>query len=131
MSQFNDFDVMVSEMMAEFGFRATYKHIVTVPNDATGKVDKVITTTPVNCIRQELSRALNGQGTKPGTMIQEGDIILYVQPTEKADSSAFPLVVDQTADKIVIGSDTYSIVTVKLMSSSPFDNVAYEMYVRK
>ena len=131
MGRFSEYDQLVSEMMAQFGFQATYKHIVTVPNDATGKVDKVTTSIAINCIRQELSRSLNGQGTKPGTMIQEGDIILYVQPTEKADSSALPLVVDQTADKIVIGSDTYSIVTVKLMSSSPFDNVAYEMYVRK
>ena len=131
MGRFNDFDALVSDMIQEFGFIATYQHITVVPNDATGGVSTTTVNIPINCIRQELNRPLNGQGTKGGTMIQDGDVMLYVQPVEKADSTLQSLVVDQTADRIVIGNDTWNIVTVKLLTTDPTDIVAYEMYIRK
>ena len=103
MARFSDFDMMVAEFMVEFGFstklvRTTYS----VPDDTDGTVANITTEIPIRAIRSELFRPLNGSGTKAGTAIQEGDLILYVQPTDKADALADALVVDASSDKVLI-----------------------------
>lgn len=134
MSRFSDFDQMVAEMMVEFGFQALYQRTLPgVPNDATGGVDSPEPLSiPINCIRSELFRPLNGSGTNSGSSIQEGDLILYVQPTEKADEFADALVVNAASDSVVFpDGSTWAIVTSKLHASDPSDAILYELYIRK
>lgn len=132
MNRFSDFDMMVAEFMAEFGFTATYlRTLSSVPNDATGGVDVTTSEIQINAIRSELFRPLNGSGTKPNTAIQEGDLILYVQPTEKADEFSDRLIVDPSSDKVIINGETWAVVTCKAHAPDPSDVILYELYIRK
>lgn len=133
MSRFSDFDALVTYFMAEFGFTALYqKTLTSVPNDATGGVDVSTQEIQINCIRSELFRPLNGSGTNTGSSIQEGDLILYVQPTEKADEFADALVVNAASDSVVFpDGSTWAIVTSKLHATDPSDAILYELYIRK
>jgi hypothetical protein len=132
MGRFSDFDAMVAEFMGEFGFTATYvKTLSSIPNDATGGVDTTSQSITINAIRAELFRPLNGSGTKANSLIQEGDLILYVQPTDKADEFADALVVNAATDSVIIAGETWAIVTSKLHATDPSDPILYELYVRK
>lgn len=132
MGRFSDFDMMVAEFMSEFGFSTKLLRTThSVPNDADGTISNITTEIPIRAIRSELFRPLNGSGTKAGTAIQEGDLILYVQPTEKADSLADALVVNATSDKILINGVAWNIVTSKLHAPDPSDAILYELYIRK
>jgi hypothetical protein len=132
MGRFSDFDQLVAEFMQEFGFQATYTRTLTsIPNDATGGVDTTTQSIPINCIRSELFRPLNGSGTKANSLIQEGDLILYVQPTDKADEFADALVVNAATDSVIIAGETWAIVTSKLHAPDPSDAILYELYIRK
>jgi hypothetical protein len=131
MNQFDSFHRLVANLMARWGFDATYQRITSVPNDATGGVDETVLSTPIRCIRQEQYRPLTGIGTNPNTMIEEGDLILYVQPTERADEFAEVLVIDPKDDNIVIDGETWNIVTVKKHATTPTDTLLYELYIRK
>jgi hypothetical protein len=131
MSRFDQFDRLVANAMQRWGFTALYQKITTVPNDATGGVDETIIAIPIRCIRQEQLRPLFGTGTNTGTDIQNGDLILYVQPTEKADKFADALVIDPTDDNVVIQGVTWNIVTSKLHGTDPSDPILYELYIRK
>jgi hypothetical protein len=132
MDRFSDFDQLVAEFMREWGFTATYlRTLSSVPNDATGGVDVSTQEIQVSAIRSELFRPLNGSGTKPNTAIQEGDLILYVQPTEKADEFAEALVIDPSADKVIVNGETWAVVTCKAHAPDPSDVILYELYIRK
>jgi hypothetical protein len=132
MSKYSEFDLVVSEFMREWGFTAQYiKVLSSVPNDTTGGVDVVTDTIPINAIRSELFRPLTGTGTVAQTTIQDGDLILYVQPTEKADEFATALVIDPSADSVIIAGVTWNIVTVKTHAPDPSDVILYELYIRK
>lgn len=131
MSEFDDFHALVNDFMVEWGFPALYQKISSVPNDATGGVDETVISIPIRCIRQEQYRPLTGIGTNPNTIIQEGDLILYVQPTEQADEFAETLVIDPTDDNILIENETWNIVTVKKHATTPTDTLLYELYIRK
>lgn len=133
MGRFSDFDACVADFMREMGFTANYiRTLSTVPNDDTGTVDVITQNIPINAIRAELFRPLNGSsGTKPQTLIQEGDLILYVQPTEKADQFAEALVMGASSDKVIMQGETWSVVTVKMHAPDPSDVLLYELYIRK
>ena len=131
MSQFDDFHALVNEFMTEWGFAATYQKISSVPNDATGGVDETVVAIPIRCIRQEQYRPGTGVGTNPNTMIQEGDLILYVQPTEQVDKFAEALIIDPTDDNVLIKGETWNIVTSKLHATDPSAPILYELYIRK
>lgn len=129
--RFSDFDQLVAEFMSEYGFQALYQKTSSTPNDATGGVESTQVLIPINAIRAELFRPLNGTGTNSGSAIQEGDLILYVQPTEKADEFADALVVNAASDSVVINGETWAIVTSKLHATDPSDAILYELYIRK
>jgi hypothetical protein len=131
MSQYDSFDRLVANFMGRWGFNAQYQRITNVPNDATGGVDETVTIVPIRCIRQEQLRPLFGIGTNTGTDIQNGDLILYVQPTERADKFAAALTIEPTDDNIVIQSVTWNIVTVKMHGTDPSYPILYELYIRK
>ena len=131
MSQFDDFHAIVAEFMSEWGFTAQYQSITAVPNDAKGGVDETVTVIPIRCIRQEQTRPLFGLGTNTGTIIQEGDLILYVQPTERANQFAAALDIDPNDDNIVIQGVVWNIVTSKMHGTDPSVPILYELYIRK
>ena len=132
MSRFSDFDQCVAEFMSEWGFTAIYQRTTySVPDDTDGTVSNIVTQIPIRAIRSELFRPLNGSGTKANSLIQEGDLILYVQPTEKADEFAEKLEIDASADKVVISGVEWNIVTCKTHAPDPTDVILYELYIRK
>ena len=132
MGRFSDYDRMVAEFMRELGFTAIYrKTLEAISNDATGGVSLTTQDIEISCIRAELTRPLNGIGTNSGSSIQEGDLVLYVQPTEKADEFADALVVNAASDSVVISGETWAIVTAKLHATDPSDAILYELYIRK
>ena len=132
MGAFSDFDQMVAEFFSEWGFTAIYQRTTySIPDDSDGTVANIITQVPIRAIRSELFRPLNGSGTKANSLIQEGDLILYVQPTEKADVLAEKLEVDASADKVVMSGVEWDIVTCKAHAPDPADVILYELYIRK
>lgn len=132
MGVFSDFDQVVSEFMQEWGFTAIYqKTTYSAPDDTDGTVANIISQIPIRAIRSELFRPLNGSGTMPQTAIQEGDLILYVQPTEKTNVLAEKLEVNSSADTVVIAGVSWNIVTVKTHAPDPSDVILYELYIRK
>jgi hypothetical protein len=118
--------------MREWGFTAIYQRTTySVPDDSDGTVANIVTPIPIRAIRSELFRPLNGSGTHPQTAIQEGDLILYVQPTEKADVLAEKLEINPSADTVDIAGVSWNIVTVKAHAPDPSDVILYELYIRK
>lgn len=129
---FDDFDRLVSEFMSDFGFYATYRRMVSsTPNDTTGSVDVITEDIEIQAIRMELIRPIEGSGSKTSTQIQDGDLTLYVRPTEKTDEFADALVIDPSADRVIINNVTWKIVTVKEYNPSASDCILYELYIRK
>lgn len=132
MADFSDFDNMLAEFFADFGFTATYlSTVVGTPDYTTGEIPSTVTEIPVQAIKMDLPRPTNGVGTNAGSLIQEGDQILYVRPTEKTLPLSPVLVVDPTSDRVRINGVEWKIVTLKLHSPNATDNVLYELYVRK
>ena len=132
MSRFDDFHNDVREFMRDFGFLATYVHTVSsTPNDATGEVDDVTESIEIEAIKMELVRPVEGSGSKSGTLIQDGDQMLYVRPTEQVDKLAQALSVNPSADHIVINNKPWRIVTWKEYNPSASECIMYEFYIRK
>lgn len=132
MSNFSDFDRVVAEMMQDFGFLATYVRTVSsTPNDVTGGVTNITEEIEVQAIKMELIRPTEGTGTKAGSLIQDGDQILYIRPTEKTDVFADALVINPAADHLLINDTAWNIVTVKEYNPSASDVILYELYIRK
>lgn len=132
MSNFQDFHNMVSEFMTEWGFTATFIHTAsTTPNDLTGRATSEVVEIPVQAIRMELIRPMEGSGNKTGTLIQDGDLVMYVRPTEQVDKFAEALSVKTSTDRFKIKGVTWKVVTVKQYDPSASDCVLYEFYIRK
>lgn len=130
---FDDFDRMISDFICEFGFSATYVRMVSsTPNDTTGSITVVTEDIPIEAIKMELVRPMNASNaTKAGTLIQDGDQILYVRPTEKTDEFADALVINSSSDKVIINDVTWTIVTSKEYNPSASDCILYELYIRR
>lgn len=132
MGQFADFDRVVMEFMNEMGFTATFVHQVSsTPNNTTNTPTVVTESTPVQAIRMELIRPTEGSGTKTATTIQDGDLTLFVRPTEKTNALASPLSIKPSTDKFIINGVTWKVVTVKEHNPSSSDCILYEFYIRK
>lgn len=129
---FGDFDGVVQEFMDDFGFTATYiKGGEGTYNTATG--ENVVTNEeiPVRAILMDRTLQSNGLGTQLGSLIQAGDKQLYIQPTQKTDTSATAIVVNAAADRVRIGSVTYDIVTSKEINTTADDQILIELYIRR
>lgn len=128
MQDFSDFHEMVREMMKDFGTQGTLVSRTGGDYDpATGEVSVSDTETSITCILMDMTLQSNGSGTKDKTLIQDGDKVLYVEPSPNVQS------IDSTSDKVVVGGITYDIVTMKMIdptatNSSP---LLYELYLRK
>jgi len=132
MGRFDDFDSMVAEFFIEFGFSATFVHsLAPVHNDTNGTVTTPTLSIPVEAIRMELIRPVEGSGSRTGTLIQDGDLQLFVRPTEKSDYFAEALQVSPNTDSFVINGKSWKIVTCKEYNPSADDCILYEFYIRK
>jgi hypothetical protein len=133
MSLFSDFDRMISEFIVEFGFTTTYQHRTTDSiNDTTNKITPTYEDIEIEAIKMELVRPPEGsQGSKSGTLIQDGDQMLYVRPTEKSDVFADALSVNPTSDRIKINGVMWKIISCKSYDPSASDCILYELYIRK
>lgn len=133
MSRYDDFDRMVSEFMSDFGFLATYEAKTSESvNDTTNKIIPVFEDIEIEAIKMELVRPPEGsQGSKSGTLIQDGDQMLYVRPTEKSDIFADAMTVNPTSDRIKINGILWKIISCKSYDPSASDCILYELYIRK
>jgi hypothetical protein len=123
-------DSVVSEMMAEFGFFATYVQRVNGGYDtATGENTIIATEIPIRAILMDLTLRANGLGDIPGTLIQEGDKELYVQPPNKNIYQA--ITVNPASDVVKINGTEYKIVTMKEINTTGSDATLYCLYIRK
>jgi hypothetical protein len=132
MSRFQDFDNMVGEFFVEFGFSTTYISVGSpVANDSNGTVSTTDTEFSIQAIKMELPRPTNGVTTNSNSQIEEGDQILYIRPTEKADEFDSAIAAKPTGDYVIINNSRWKVVAVKEYNPSAEDNILYEMYIRK
>lgn len=130
--KFDDFDRVMYQMIQDFGFLATYKKCTPgVADDAAGTISDTFEDVEIEAIKTELLRPNNGLGSKIGSLIQEGDQILYIRPTEKTSVFADPLYVNPALDKVMIGNTLWKIVTMKEHNTTNEDCILYELYIRK
>ena len=126
------FDEMISLFFQEDGFTATFIHNSDpVVDDSDGTVTTPTESIEVEAIRMELIRPIEGSGSKTGTLIQDGDLQLFVRPREKSDIFADALEINTSSDSFVINGKSWKIVTVKEYNPSASDCVLYEFYIRK
>lgn len=132
MPSLDDFDQVVLDMMVDFGGTATYvKQDAYSFDPVTGLNSILKNEITVKAIMMDISANSGGIGNKSNTLIQEGDKIIYIRPPEKVDSTATPLNIDPSQDKIVFGNITYNIVTVKDINPSSDNLILHEVYVRR
>lgn len=138
MSDFSDFRAAVSGLMDDFGTTATYiAQIDTGEYDpATGQVSVTVGEYSVRAIMTDMTLRSNGQTVKSGTLIQEGDKLVFVEPTTELLPVLYPsgaIEADPTDDKIKVGSITYKVVSVKVVDPAATGTapIVWELYVRR
>lgn len=138
MQDFSDFAGLVSSMMDEFGGNATFITQIDTGeyNPATGTNTVVTSEIPIRAILMDLTLQSNGQGTKDKTLIQDGDKVLYVRPTDYLLPILMPdgvLVVDSADDRVIVGGIKYKVVTMKAIdpTASELQPLLYELYIRR
>lgn len=127
-----DFDQVVAEFMKDFGFTATYTHIVSsLPNDVTNTIVTVKEDILIEAIKMELIRPQEGAGNKSGTLIEQAELMLYVRPAEKADIFAAALSIRTSSDYLTINNAQWRIVTSKEYNPTASNCILYELYIKK
>jgi hypothetical protein len=138
MQDFSDFIGLVNDMMDEFGTVGTL--VVNLEGDgydpATGTTNSVTADIPIKCIIMDLTLQSNGAGTRDKTLIQDGDKVLYVRPSDELLPILMPdgiLAVDSSDDKVVVGGHTYDVVTTKVLdpTASGTKPIMFELYIRR
>lgn len=138
MRDYSDFAAGIDSMMADFGTNAfLVTQLDTGEYDAEAGVKPVVTSQiPIRGIIMDLTLQSNGLGTKVRTMIQAGDKVFYVKPTDYLLPILMPdgvLAVDSTDDRVVIGKATYKVVTMKIMDpdASGTAPILFELYLKR
>lgn len=130
----DDFHRMVAEFMREDGFDALFiKQLPGIPNDDNGTFTAEVAEVPIRAIKMDAFGTMSGYRAKAQTLIQEGDQLLYVQPTEQVQKLELvdPMNPDPTSDRVSINGVLWKVVTVKETNPSASDCVLYEMYIRR
>ncbi len=131
MSTIDDFNRTVLEFMADDPLTVTYQSNTESYSDATGINTITTVSIPCQAIFLEASpRVTFGDGTKDNTLIRQGDKLLFMRPPEKSDIYSDPLVINPALDRILVGTTSYSIVTVKQTNPSAANCILYEIYLR-
>jgi hypothetical protein len=125
---FEDFDAVVSGMMADYGRTGTYvKTIAGVYDPNTGTVTTTEVQATVKLILMDLTLQSNGYSTKYGTLIQAGDKEMYVAPTSQMQL----LGIDPATDTVKVGNIVYKVVTFKEVNPTGDRPIVYSLYVRR
>ena len=128
----NDFDIIIQEFFVELGFAATYiKKTQGDYNPATGEASETTVEIPVKAIQLDLPLTRNGASTISGTAIQDGDKQVFVQPPQKTEEYALPIIIDVASDKINLNGVLWNIVTFKEINPTGLNQILIELYVRR
>lgn len=128
----DDFDQTVLEFVTEMGGPATL--VSTVEGDynpSTGTVGATSTSIAVQGILMDLTLQSNGLSAKYGTLIQAGDKEFLMRPPHKTDPTISPVEISPVSDRLVVGSTTYKIVTMKELNPTGSDPVLISLYLRR
>ena len=131
MTDFTDFDEALAEFFEEFGFEATYLKNGNSYNSTTLKSTQTVTEITVEAILLDLTLQSNGLSTKFGTLVLAGDKELYIRPPNKTDSSADPLAINPSTDKIRVNGVDYKIITMKEINTTSSEPLVFDLYIRR
>lgn len=138
MKDYSDFICGISGMMDDFGLNAVLITQLDMGeyDVLTGTKPVVTGEIPVRGILMDLKLHTNGLGTKDKTLIQVGDKVFYVKPTDYLLPILMPdgvLAIDSTDDRVVIGSTVYKVVTMKTLDPSVSRSapILFELYLRR
>lgn len=124
----DDFDRIVLEFMQETipAPNVLIENPGTAEYDpSTGTLTATSTQTTSYGILMDLTLQSNGASLKYGTMVQQGDKELYLQPP----ATTTPVVQGQT--KITVAGVVWSIVTMKEVNPTGVRPILYTLYVRR
>lgn len=127
----DDFHRMLAEFFndPETAFDATFiRQFPGVPNDDEGTVSSEFLEIPVRAIKMDVFGNMAGSRTKLGTLIQEADQVLYVQPSELLSNY---LPIDPNSDSVDIKEVLWEVLAVKEYDPSGSECVLYEMYIKR
>lgn len=128
----DDFHQMVGEFMREWGFDATFiKTLPGIPNDDDGTVSEETEEIGIRAIKMEVFGNMSGSRTKLGTLIQEADQMLYVQPSEQSYRFSDPLYIDPTSDRVAINGVLWNVLALREYNPSANNCVLYELYLKR
>lgn len=136
MSAIAKFDRVVRKEMTRYGFDLIVKRnsaTASSYNPALGRAAATVTTLPCRGILFDLTLQSNGNQTMKDSLIQAGDKQLYIEPIFKQDPNfqSPPSRLIPGQDEVVIGSDTYRIVTFKEVNPSASNSCLWELYIRR
>jgi hypothetical protein len=146
MADLSDFQKAIAEMIADFGDTVTYYHQKgNNPYDAsdtsmgtydptTGTFTADVNQFSVKGILMDLQLKQNGMGVQSGTMIQEGDKVLYLVPSADMLETTTPAGLyteNVAADRVKVGAVDYKIFNVKALDPTGTGAILYEFYLRR
>lgn len=124
-----DFHRMLTEFFREDGFDCSLtKSLPGVPNDDDGTIFVETISTPIRAIKMEVFGNMAGSRTKLGTLIQEADQVLYVQPSETL--AAFGEI-DPATTRAEFKGYSWKVLALKEYDPSASDCVLYELYIKR
>lgn len=125
----DDFHRMLAEFFREDGFDCTFiKQLPGVPNDDDGTILVDTVSTPVRAIKMDVFGNMAGSRTKLGTLIQEADQVLYVQPSE-AITQMGEIAPEST--QVDINGKLWKVLALKEYDPSASNCVLYELYIKR
>jgi hypothetical protein len=135
-SHVEEYKQLVRDMVAEYGAQATYiRNLGDGAYDpATGVNTQLPAEIPIQAIVMELTLQSNGQQLVNGKMIQWGDKVMYVIPTEGMLPVLQPeagFIVEGYDDSVRVGTVVYKVVTMKVVDPTMVNAIMYELYVRR
>lgn len=138
MQDFSDFILVVDDMIKDFGSVGVLTTQLESGDydPSTAKNTVVTADITVYGIIMDLSLQSNGLGIKDKTLIQAGDKICYLRPSDELLPILMPdgiLVIDPADDRVAFGNVTYKVVTVKVLdpTSSLTKPIYFELYLRR
>lgn len=130
MTTIDDFDRVVLAFMQDDPLTVTYQSNSESYSDVTAINTVSTVNIPCKAIFLDHQLRTSGDSAKDGTLIRQGDKLLFMRPPEKSDTYRLPLVINQTLDRILVGTVSYKIVTFKQTNPSASDCILYEIYLR-
>ena len=133
LSTSEDFDRAILEFFADDPLTAYYIKQVGDPvfNATTGENLFTTEEIPVEALLLDMTLNSNGLSSKYGTEIMAGDKELYIRPPEKTDSSATPLIVNTTTDKVRVNGVDYKVCNMKEINPSASNPLTYYLHIRR